>query len=480
MAGLTKKQVLVIIGMLFSNISDGYIYGQLSGMIDALRAPDSPIPVTEEDISWIASILNLMGVCGFALLAITDQFMGRGKSVMFLSTPILATWIMLYYAQSKAVLLISRVIVGTFFGSILTVSYVNIGEYISPDNRSLYTNLVCGAGPILGIMIGHILSILFNWRLVALLGIIPTSISIIFPIFWVESPSWLASKGRFEECRRAFEVLRGSSKEACDEIDTLIIHEKTKQRSFTLQNRHTMLSKLFIAIKHKYFWKIMGLSTVSVIYRVASGRVLFSTFAITLMQEVTGSSNILLFTVAVDMFTISGVLCSCFLIKKLKIRTMILTLGIISNTVLIILAICLCYLPTGNIYFSYMKVLLLASYFIILSAGPYAVLEAIISEIFPLEIKSFCLFLLGVTASPSQFLSIKLAPGMFSSIGYHGVFFLNGGIVYLLLFYMWMYLPETKGRSLQEIESYFRHGSFEVKRSNETAEKLISDHKINP
>ncbi|XP_038214564.1 sugar transporter ERD6-like 4 [Zerene cesonia] len=462
---LDSTKVLVIIGLLFSNISDGYIFGQLSGMIDALRAPDSPIPVTEEDISWIASILNLMCLCGFALFAIVDQFMGRGKSVMFLSTPILATWIMLYYAQSKAMLLISRVIVGTFFGSILMVSYANIGEYISPDNRALYTNLVCGAGPIIGIMLGHILSILFNWRLVALLGIIPTSMSIILPIFWVESPSWLASKGRFEDCKQAFVALRGSSKEACDELDTLITYEKAKQRAFKLQNRHTMFSKLLIAFKHKYFWKVMGLTVISIVYRVASGRILFSTFAITLMQEITGSSNILLFTLAVDMFTISGVLLSCFLIKKLKIRTLIINFGIISNTILTVLAICLCYLPTTNIYFSCIRVFLLASYFIILSAGPYAVLEALISEIFPLEIKSFCMFLLGLAGSPLQFLSVKLAPSMFSSIGYHGVFFLNA---------------ETKGRSLQEIETYFRQGSFEIKCENsETAKKLIPDYKIN-
>ncbi|XP_038214563.1 sugar transporter ERD6-like 6 [Zerene cesonia] len=244
MARLTTKQALVVTGLMFINISDGYIYGQMSGMIDALRAPNSAIPVTDEDISWI------------------DQYIGRRKSVMLFSSPILATWIILYYAQSKTVLLISRVIVGVFFGSVITVSYINIGEYISSKNRSFYTNLVCGAGPIIGTMIGHVLSILLHWRHVALIGIIPTSLSIILPMFWVESPSWLASKGRFDECRVAFKALRGFSEEACNELDQLISHEKSKQRSYSVEKRNTMLAKLITAFKTKSFWKVMGLSIV--------------------------------------------------------------------------------------------------------------------------------------------------------------------------------------------------------------------------
>ncbi|XP_045494900.1 sugar transporter ERD6-like 4 isoform X2 [Colias croceus] len=458
---------------MFINISDGYIYGQMSGMIDALKAPDSPIPVTDEDISWIASILNLTCVCGFALFVVADQFVGRRKSVMLFSSPILVTWIILYYAQSKTVLLFSRIIVGVFFGSVITVSYINIGEYISSKNRSFYTNLVCGAGPIIGTMIGHVLSILLHWRHVALIGTIPTSLSIILPIFWVESPSWLASKGRFDECRAAFKALRGSSQEACNELDQLIAHEKAKQRTFSMQKRDTILAKLFTAFKTKSFWRVMGLSLVDVTYRVGSGRVLFFTFAITLIQNITNSSNILLFTMAVDAFTITGAMLSCFVVKKLKLRTLILSFGTISNILLVILGVCLYSLPSTNIYFSYVKIFLLAAYFIILSAGPYAVLEAIVSEIFPLEIKSFCLFLIGVTGTTFQFIAIKIAPSMFESMGYHGVFLLNAFIVFLCLVYLWAFLPETKGRSLQEIEVFFRLGRFETVCDREPVKELI-------
>ncbi|XP_050674130.1 uncharacterized protein LOC126971776 [Leptidea sinapis] len=454
------RQAIVLSGLMMCSISDGYIFGQMSGMIDSLRSPDSSIRLTDDDISWIASILNMTCLCGYALLAVVCEYFGRGKTVGLLSIPVLASWIMVYFAQDRIILLASRVIVGVFYGGILILTYICVGEYIPYRTRAFHTNFMSSVGNITGTTLGHVLSIVLHWRTVALIGIIPTTLSIILALCWEESPSWLAGKRRFDDCEKSFKSLHMPSIESDRELKSIIAHEKQKQSECSKFNQTSFWSRTLSACKRKYFWRIMGLSFVTQIYRIAGGRILFSTFAITMLQDITGHSYILLFTLAVDGCGIIGALISCGFIRKFKMRKLILVSGTISNLILILTSVSLFYLNDTFVNVC-IKIGFLALYFITVYAGPYAVMDSLLSEIFPLEIKTFCMFLLGLMGAPIQFLAIKTSPGLFLTIGYHGVLLINAGIVTLCLIYLWAYLPETKGRTLQEIEYYFHNGKYE-------------------
>lgn len=43
----------MVIGLAFCSLSDGFIFGQMSGMVDALSGKDDSIPLTDDEISWI-------------------------------------------------------------------------------------------------------------------------------------------------------------------------------------------------------------------------------------------------------------------------------------------------------------------------------------------------------------------------------------------------------------------------------------------
>ncbi|CAG9578215.1 unnamed protein product [Danaus chrysippus] len=210
-----------------SSMSDGFIFGQMSGMINVLREDDSPIFLSEDDVSWIASIMNVTCIVGFAIVGIITEIYGRKVTLTIVSFPVLLCWAMLYFAKEKYTILASRIIVGIAFGGVLPLIYMNIGEYVAPNRRALYVNLIaCGMGYV-GTMLGHILSIFLDWRNVALIGMIPTGLSTIIPLFWVESPFWLANSGRYEECENAFKALHGSNEISNKELKQLIIKSKT-------------------------------------------------------------------------------------------------------------------------------------------------------------------------------------------------------------------------------------------------------------
>ncbi|CAK1601264.1 unnamed protein product [Parnassius mnemosyne] len=444
-------------------------------MMDALRGANSEIPLSDSDISWIASSINATCICGFALAGLITEKFGRKRAITFLSLPVLLTWIMVYFATDLATLIASRVIVGVSYGGVIVLTNVAMAEYTTPSKRAICINIISAVGPSIGTTLGHVMSVLLHWRTVALIGIIPTGLSVLLPCFWVESPSWLASKGRFDECQVAFRKLHGRGDESELELALLVNLEKTKQK--TKPNKsYVTIEIITTALKQWYLWKIIALCIVICIYRVAAGRILYSTMAITMLQEITGSSKILFFTLLIDGFIIIGSILPSLLLKKMKLRTLLFSFGLISNFALIILSICLYFIPKSNVYFAWVCSSVLALYFVIIYAGPCAVLEILLAEIFPLELKPYCIFTIGSFAGFATFLSVKLAPSMFALMGYHGVFLLNSVIVFLCLVYLWVYMPETKGRTMQEIELYFVHGKYidNMNSSNiEQSDKLV-------
>lgn len=442
-------------------------------------------------ILFSAAIINVTCFLGFGVVVGLTEVFGRRKTLTIISLPVLICWLMVYFAQDKSMLLASRAVVGSAFGGVLVMTYINVGEYVSPNMRSFCLNIMLGIGTSLGTMLGHILCLFMHWKTVALIGLIPSALSAFMPLFWVESPSWLATHKRFDECEEAFKALHISTEASERELRMLIECQKNQKIIPKGSNPYIQLMKKFIEMcKTRYYWKTALLTIIICFYRVAAGRILLTTLAITIIHDITGAADIIEYTVMVDGFALIGSGISCVLVSKFKMRPLLICSGIISNSIQIIFALSL-YLWQDQ-HMAWVKISLLALYYITVTAGPYSVIETLLTELQPLEIKTInCLFI-GTIVSVVQYLHIQFATKMFAGIGYHGVFFLDSAIVFICLIYIYFQLPETKGRTLQEIEYYFKHNRFQnelnyidcesesvlIKASIEKSEKINCNEKI--
>jgi SP family arabinose:H+ symporter-like MFS transporter len=85
-----------------------------------------------------------------------------------------------------------------------------------------------------------------------------------------------------------------------------------------------------------------------------------------------------------------------------------------------------------------------------ISLGP--VMWAIFSEIFPNHLRGFAISAVGVANSMSSFIVATLFPIQLSKFGSSNTYFIYAGFMFFCLWFIWKYVIETKGKSLEEIE----------------------------
>jgi len=114
------------------------------------------------------------------------------------------------------------------------------------------------------------------------------------------------------------------------------------------------------------------------------------------------------------------------------------------------------YLPLllkGGIHINAMVVLVSILGFIAgfsVSLGP--VMWAMFSEIFPNRLRGLAISVVGTINSSTSFVVATLFPVQLSMFGSSATFFIYAGCMILCLVFVWKFVVETKGRSLEELE----------------------------
>jgi len=86
-----------------------------------------------------------------------------------------------------------------------------------------------------------------------------------------------------------------------------------------------------------------------------------------------------------------------------------------------------------------------------ISLGP--VMWAMFSEIFPNRLRGLAISFVGTVNSTTSFVVATLFPVQLSTFGSSATFFIYAGCMLLCLVFVWKYVVETKGKSLEELEA---------------------------
>lgn len=386
------------------------------------------------------------------ILSTFMQKFGRKFVHIFMTLTYLIGWIIISVAKDVNTLVIGRGVQGISIGSFYIAPLI-VSEMTHPKRRG-YFQTSKKLGIATGTLLCHILGTIYGWRVVAVIGILPVTIGLILNFFWPESPAWLASKGRYEESEKSFAWLNADDEERQKEVELLIISQKEKRKIDVPTKKPKM--KVLNKFVRRDFLRTFAMVLVLTIVLEAVGKYFFAAYAVQIMVEVlSDESSIMYCTLGLDLIIILGLILSCFVLVRFKRRTLLFVNGIIAVLLLLLLSL-IFYLTSKSIIPGNLKWIgptILILYNLFTNIGIVPVCYAITGEIFPLEYRGIGSCASGLIFTILLSANLKLNPVMLKNFGIHGTFLVYNAFVAAGLLYLYYTLPETKDRTLQEIEN---------------------------
>lgn len=448
--------VAAIGGILF-----GYDTAVISGTITSVETQFS---LNAMQVGWFVGCALVGSILGVAVAGILSDRFGRKLTMLVAAILFTASGIGCAISQSFTELIIYRILGGIGIGVVSIVSPMYISEVAVARWRGTLVSLYQ-----LAITIGFLAAYLVNfqilkaaetavydtpwlhWILVdemwrGMLGsnALPALLFFIVIFFIPESPRWLILRNRTERAHAVLERIYRSSEAADGEIATIRDAEKAAPKSeWRSLTSPGMRRALLIGVAIAMLGQFMGVNAVlyygPTIFEdagLSSGDSLFS-------QVLVGVVNMLTTVIALVIIDRVG-------------RKQLVYWGV-SGMILSLLCIGVYFLFGGawGLSSTFLLIFFLA-YVFCCAISISAVIFVLLSEMYPTRVRGLAMSIAGFSLWIGTYLIGQLTPWMLETLTPAGTFFLFAAMCFPYILIMWRAVPETTGRSLEEIERYWQ------------------------
>ena len=275
-----------------------------------------------------------------------------------------------------------------------------------------------------------------GWRWMFGVTAVPAVVFFVSMFLAPESPRWLAKKGRPDKAREVLQKIGGAdyAEESVNDINATLVNEIDKVDLRELLEPK-MLKVLLVGVVLAVFQQWCGINVIfqygSRIFADAGYAVSGILFSIV----ITGVVGVLMTFVAIGTVDRWG-------------RRALMLSGALGLAVI--------YLFTGWAYHSGLKGIVPVS-LVVAAIACYCyslapITWVILSEIFPNRIRGAAMSVSVVALWLGNFLLSQTFPSMYKSLGLANCFWVYAGICFCGFLFIWKRLPETKGKSLEQIE----------------------------
>jgi sugar porter (SP) family MFS transporter len=407
-------------GLLF-----GYDTGVISGALLFIQQDFKLNAFTE---GFIVSSLLLGAMVGAAVSGALSDRLGR-RTIILVAAAIFAVGaIGAGLSPNVETLIFFRFLLGLGVGSASALVPSYISESAPTDVRGSLSSLFQLAITI-GILVAYLVNAAFasagDWRWPLGLAFVPALILLIGMYFLPETPRWLVSKDRDEEARRVLSRTR-TEEEVERELNEIrhAEEEEGEQAGYRELLAPWVRPMLVVGIGLAVFQQFVGINTV-IYYAPTIINVLMTIVAILVIDRI-GRKPLLLIGLA-GMFVSLGIIGAAFLFSGLS--------GIISWVTLAGL------------------MLYIASFAV--SFGP--ILWVMLPEIFPLKARGTGTGVSALSNWGANFIVAQSFLPLVALIGRPAVFWILAGICIVAALFIYFLVPETRGRSLEQIEMDLRN-----------------------
>ncbi|KAL7633872.1 UNVERIFIED_CONTAM: hypothetical protein RMT77_015833 [Armadillidium vulgare] len=420
-----------------------FICGNIIGWSgSALTKMDKDFEMDANEYSLVASLFSYGGLVGSFLSGKMMDALGRRK-IMLATCPIAACgWAVIGFSTNVYLVYVGRFVCGLATGFLLNSCSIYTTETCQASLRGRLGSL-SSLNMTIGILTAYLLSGFFAWRTSAFLLVIPAVVFFVNLYMVPESPYWYLLKGRFDEATQSMTKLRGKKYDTDKEMKDMIkkISDIGTISYCELLKKRTLLP-LVIAL---FIQTIQQVSGANVIIMYSS----------TIYEKAESSIDAQMATIYTGIAQVIGTVISMFIIDKYG-RRILLTVSAATCGIFVTLLGAYFYtLSTGNPWPTWTPLLILFAYIWCYGLGCRSIPWLIGSEMFNSAVRSRANSVIVFYNRALHLIVIQVYPHLVQSFGNSTVFFAYGVLCPLYAVGTLLFVPETKGKTLEQMQDYF-------------------------
>ena len=437
-------------GLLF-----GYDTGVISGALLYLRE-DLGLSSLGEGV--VVSSLLFGAMFGALFGGRVADLLGRRRGLMVCGILFLIGALGSALAPGVGFMIVARVLLGLAVGSASVTVPLFLAELAPAERRGrmvTINELMIVSGQLLAFVVNSIIDATIGgdhiWRWMLGVAAVPAVLLLLGISILPESPRWFALRGRYDEAREVLERSRPAD-EAAREYEAIV-------SSVRMQSSGAARQALRLIRENAWIRRLLVVGAGLAIIQQGSGVNTIVYYGTTILESSgLGASASIVATVALGVVAVIGCLLGIYLLGKFNRRPLLIigTSGVVGSHLVLALAFLL---PQSTaVSYLILAAMLLFMLFVQTFAGP--LIWLMLSEIFPMAIRGFAMgvaiFLLWTVNTVISF----VFPIMAESLGSTVTFLIFAVINVGSLIFAIRAVPETGGRSLEDLETSFReHGS---------------------
>ncbi|KAL6532910.1 Polyol transporter 5 [Orobanche gracilis] len=463
--------LLISIMASMTSILLGYDTGVMSGATLYIK---KDLKITDVQIEILVGTINIYSLVGSAIAGRASDYLGRRVTIVIASVIFFVGAAVMGLANNYAVLMAGRFVAGLGVGFALMIAPVYAAEVSPASSRGFLTSfpeVFINFGVLLGYLSNYAFakcSLRLGWRLMLGVGAVPPIFIGLAVLAMPESPRWLVMQGRLGDAKKVLDRTSDSPEEAQLRLDDIMeaagmsadCHDDVVQipkresgsdsvwKSMFLHPTRPVLHITIAALGLQFFQQASGIDAVVMysprIYEKAG---------------ITSDEKKLLATIAVGFCKTVFILVTTFMVDRIGRRVLLLTscggLALSMLTLATGLTVIDRYGTEGLQWVVVVCVLTTYSSVAFFSMGMGPIAWVYSSEIFPLKLRAQgCGMGVAINRATSGVILMTFI-SLYHAITIGGAFYLFSGIAIITWIFFFTLLPETRGRTLEDMEGLF-------------------------
>ncbi|HEV2662322.1 MAG TPA: sugar porter family MFS transporter [Ktedonobacteraceae bacterium] len=427
-------------GLLF-----GYDTGVISGALLFLKQTFA-LNSTQQEIATSAVLVG--AIIGAISAGRINDAIGRKKTLLLLAVIFTLGAIVTAFSPNFIFFLVCRIVVGLGIGAAASVVPIYISE-VSPARLRGSLVTFNQLAITVGIAVSYWVDLAFahfgmGWPPMFAAAAIPSVLLFLGMLICPETPRWYAGKGRWDEARHVIEGIKGTNPDREIADIRASLREERQQAGFKELFSPGVRAALIVGVGLAVFQQFVGINTV--IY-----------YAPTIFQQAgfASASAAIFATSVVGIVNVLATILAIFLVDRVGRRVLLLSGSVIMFLALVAIGYIFATHPkhVGGLTLTALIVYILA---FALSFGP--VFWVMSAEIFPTRVRATGASFSSFSNWVANLLVSLTFLSLIGAIGEAFTFWLFALMALLAFLFCWRLVPETKGRSLEQIEHYWENG----------------------